>query len=184
MYIGKTLKKLRKQKGLKLSELADLADIQLATLSRIENMKMRGTVESHIKISRALSIDITELYADIIKEDEIDIKVNGEIPTLDIFSHNEKSSYEILTSDALSKKMLPALLQIAPQGKTNTEQHKIGTEKFIYVLEGTIEIIIEDKSYKLFNNNSLYFDASLNHYFINNSNDQSKIITVVTPVTL
>ncbi len=183
MYIGKTLKKMRKKQGLKLSDLAELTGIQPATLSRIENQKMRGTVESHMKIARALSIDITQLYQAAINEDK-EIPDRPQEDAVDIFSPNEKSSYEILTPKVFTKKMLPTLLQVEANGKTNIEQSPAGSEKFIYVLEGDIDIIIEKEKYSLRANHSLYFEASLKHYFINQGAQTAKILCVVTPVTL
>src|SRR3989338_11206842 len=131
-----------------LSELSLKSGIQIATLSRIEHLKMTGTLESHMNIANALGVDIAQLYTDIIKEeDRVDLKTSQS--TTDVFTRNDKSSYEILTSKVLSKRMMPILLKIEPDGQTNTEQNQIGTEKFVYVLEGKIEIKIEDASYTL-----------------------------------
>jgi transcriptional regulator with XRE-family HTH domain len=183
MHIGNTLKKLRKQRGLTLSELAEATGIQLSTLSRIENKKMRGTVDCHLKIARALSIDITQLYADAMNEDKpIDMKVTA--PALDVVTPNETASRQILASHVLSKKMLPALLQIEPQGKTNLEQSAVGSEQFIYVLEGTADMIINDKAYTLKPHHCLYFNAAQKHYLINHTNAPVKLLSVTTPVNL
>ena len=183
MYIGKRLKELRKIKGISLTELAEKSGVQIATLSRIEHIKMTGTIESHMNIAKALEIDITQLYIGIVKkEDKVDVKTSKS--ETDVFIHSDKSSYEILTSKILSKKMMPILLKIEPDGQTNTEQNQIGTEKFVYVLEGKIEIKIEDASYTLTKGNTLYFDASVKHCFINIGKTTAKVICVGTPVAL
>ena len=44
MLIGKRVKELRKARNMSLSELAKLSGVQIATLSRIENLKMIGTL--------------------------------------------------------------------------------------------------------------------------------------------
>ena len=75
MNIGTNLKKHRKAKGLTLSALAETSSVQIATLSRIENLKMTGTLESHMKIAKALGVEITELYKGIIRE-EINVDAN------------------------------------------------------------------------------------------------------------
>ena len=92
MYIGKKLKELRKSKGISLTELAQRSGVQIATLSRIEHMKMTGTIESHMNIAKALGVDITQLYTDIIQsEDKVELKTSKS--TSDVFVHNNKSSY-------------------------------------------------------------------------------------------
>jgi len=101
-----------------------------------------------------------------------------------MFIHSDKSAYEILTSKILTKKMMPILLKIDPQGTTNMEQNQIGTEKFVYVLDGKIEVKVENTSYTLSKNNTLYFDASMEHTFINLGKSTAKVICVTTPVAL
>jgi len=183
MMIGKTLKKIREQKKMKLSTLAQRSGVQIATLSRIENLKMSGTVECHIKIAKALSIDITQLYLDIISE-KTAAEIQHNKAQAEIFSDSKKSSYEILTSNFLSKKMMPTLIKIEPQGSTNKEQNQIGSEKFIFVVKGKVEVIIQTEHYQLSANHSLYFDASLQHQFKNMHNTIAKLICVMTPVAL
>ena len=106
---------------------------------------MTGTLDSHMNIAKALDVDITQLYTGIIKEeDKVDLKTSKS--STEMFVHSDKSSYEILTSNILSKKMMPILLKIEPDGKTNQEQNQAGTEKFIFVLDGKIEVEISDES--------------------------------------
>ena len=183
MYIGKRVQELRKVKGMSLTELAEKSGVQIATLSRIEHMKMTGTLESHMNIARALGVDVTQLYSAIIKEED---KAAVQTPksATDVFVHSDKSSYEILTSNVLGKRMMPILLKIEPEGRTNTEQNPPGSEKFVFVLEGKIEIQVGEKSYPLAKHNTLYFDASLKHRFINKGNVTAKVICVGTPVAL
>jgi len=183
MYIGKRLKELRKEKGISLTDLAEKSGVQIATLSRIEHLKMTGTLESHMNIAKALEIDITQLYTDIIKgEDKIDLKTSKSAG--DVFIHSDKSSYEILTSKILSKKMMPILLKIEAEGRTNKEQNQTSAEKFIFVLDGKIEVRIEESSYTLSKSNTLYFDASLEHCFVNVGKSTAKILCISTPVAL
>lgn len=183
MYIGKRLKELRKAQGISLSDLAEKSGVQIATLSRIEHLKMTGTLESHMNIAKALGVDITQLYTNIIKEeDKVDLKTSRS--DTDVFIHSDKSSYEILTSNVLSKKMMPILLKIEPEGKTNIEQNQFGAEKFVFVLDGKIEVKIDDDSYVLSKNNTLYFDASFEHYFINIGKSTAKVLCIATPVAL
>lgn len=183
MYIGKRLKELRMAQGVSLSGLAEKSGVQIATLSRIEHLKMTGTLESHMNIAKALDIDITQLYAGIIREeDRIDLRTSRS--ETDVFVYSDKSSYEILTTKVSSKKMMPILLKIESDGKTKKEQSQAGTEKFIFVLAGKIEARIGKESYALLKHNTLYFDASLEHCLINKGRTTAKVLCVTTPVAL
>lgn len=183
MLIGKKVRELRRSKKMSLSELANKSGIQIATLSRIEHQKMTGTLDSHIKISQALGIDVTALYDNILKE-RSNIEVTTDNTATDVFVHSNRSSYEILTKNILTKKMMPILLSIESDGKTNKEQGNFGSEKFIFVLEGNIVAIINNKEYPLSRSNTLYFDSSQEHYFKNTGKATAKVIVVGTPVEL
>ena len=183
MLIGKRVKDLRKARNMSLSELAKLSGVQIATLSRMENMRMVGTLESHMKIAQSLGVPLPQLYNDVINDEKaVDVK-NTKGPA-DVFVHSEKSSYEILTPSVLSKKMMPVVLKIEPGGKTNSEQSPAGAEKFIFVLEGMVQAYIGEKTYSLAKHNTLYFDASVKHYFVNLGKGTARAISVVTPVSL
>src|SRR5689334_7173255 len=130
MYVGDQIKALRKQKQMTLVDLANTSGVQIATLSRIENKKMVGTLESHLNIAKALGVDITQLYANI-REDSPKDRAKEKKLT-ESFVHNEKASMEILTTRLLTKKMMPSLLRIEPGGRTTAEENTIGAEKFIF----------------------------------------------------
>ena len=183
MQIGKKVKQLREERKMSLTELSQQSGVQLATLSRMEHLKMTGTLESHLKIAQALSVSLPQLYSDIIKEEK-KVEVKTSKSPSDVFVHSKKSSYEILTAKILSRKMMPILLKIEPDGTTHQEQNQAGCEKFIFVLEGKIEAKIAGETYSLSKNNSLYFDASLEHKFFNKGKALARVICVSTPVAL
>ena len=118
MLIGDKLHEIRKKQRMTLTELSVKSGVQLATLSRIENKKMTGTIESHLAIAKALGIDVVELYQSIIKEQK-QVEINQPSQTNEVFTHNEKSSFEILTKNLLSKQMMPTLIRIEEGGATN-----------------------------------------------------------------
>ncbi len=185
MLIGKRLKQLREEHKMTLKELSEKCGVQIATLSRIENLKMTGTLESHMNIAKALGVDITEFYKDVaITEAEKKYITKTSLSPTESFAYNEKASYEILASNVLAKRMLPVILRIEPGGRTNDEQNQPGAEKFLFILEGEITAYIGDKTYHLPKNHTLYFDASLKHYFVNAGKHTVKLIAVVTTVAL
>ena len=183
MYIGKRVETIRKSQKMSLTELSQRSGIQMATLSRIENMKMVGTLESHINIAKALGIDVTELYRGIDRDSPI-LDEGPEKNATDIFTHSENSSYEILTKNVLKKKMMPVLIRIDADGKTNKEQNAVGAEKFVLVLDGMVEADVDGSKFQLKKNNTFYFDASLPHFLTNKGKTTARVLCVSTPVSL
>lgn len=183
MLIGDKLQEIRKFQKMTLTELSDKSGVQLATLSRIENKKMTGTIESHLAIAKALGIEVVDLYKSVIHENK-EIEISKAAEKSEIFTHNEKSSFEILTKNVLSKQMMPTLIRIEHGGSTQKEQNSTNSEKFIFVLDGSVEVHIDNKTFPLKKNDSLYFDASLPHLLKNISKNTIKLLCVATPVAL
>ncbi len=183
MHIGRKIKELRKLRKISLSQLAQESGIQIATLSRIENHKMVGTLDSHMKIAKALRVSLPQLYSEVIKETSKTAVQTPQTLT-NVFVHNELTTAEILTNDVLLKKMMPSLIKIAPGGETAPEQNAMGTEKFLFVLEGKIEVKVGEERYVLSKSHTLYFDASLPHHLINIGKSLARVLCVVTPMAL
>ena len=60
--LGKRIKEIRKKRGLTQEKLAELATIEIPSLSNIENGKNYPNQETLAKISDALNINPYELY--------------------------------------------------------------------------------------------------------------------------
>ena len=183
MLIGKKVKELREAAKMSLTELSQQSGVQIATLSRIENEKMTGTVESHLAVAKALGVDITQLYRDIEVPQSPPRPITEKTAT-ESFTYNAKASYEILANNVFAKRMMPVVLRIEKGGQTNPEQNAPGSEKFVFVLSGEIAAHVGSNTYPLKANNTLYFDAFQRHYFVNKGKIAAKMIVVATPVTL
>lgn len=183
MKIGKRIHQLRKEKDMTLEELSEKSGVALATLSRMENNKMTGTLKSHNSICKALGASIAELY----REAEDESKTVESVPRgnrTEHFVHAKKAKYELLVSKAMNKKIMPLMIKIEGGGFTQDEQNKPGVEKFIYMMTGTIEAIVGDTSYVLKRGDSLYFDASLPHNFKNTTKTEAEAICIISPPAL
>ena len=184
--VGARLHALRKSQKVTLVELSKTSGVDTATISRIETGVMTGTLESHMKLATALGVKLTDLYAGI-EEARIKDAVTFQQSSArtDVYVHQAgKSSTTMLTTDVLKKKLMPVLIVIEPGGSTHKEEAKVGTERFLYVLEGELEARIGDQMHELKRGSTLYFDASIPHSFRNPSRRPAKCLSVVTPPVL
>lgn len=183
MHVGELIHKLRKSKKMTLLELSNESGVALATLSRMENGKMTGTLESHMNICKALEINLPDLYKDLSASKKT-IELRPRTARTDVFVHDNKAASEMLASNFMNKKMMPILVKIGKAGRTHGEETKSGVERFIYVLDGKIEANIGDNKYDLVKGDSLYFESSLPHYFRNTGTGETRFISVTTPPAL
>lgn len=180
MNLGKRIRELRKKRGMRLADVSKKSGVALATLSRIETGNMTGTFKSHMRIARTFGMTLSEFYSEM--DNPVIMQKRADYANL--FVPDKKVSSVILTKDLSNKKMLPILVQLKPDSKTSTEQLKKGVEKFIYVLEGKIEITIGDTTNTLEEGATLYFDASHEHHIRNIGNTQAEYLCIITPAIL
>jgi len=183
MEIGERIRNLRQEKRMTLVGLSSKSGVAPATLSRIENGLMTGTLKSHMKIAQAFGISLTDLYHDL-EAKRHEAELLSEKQKNNVFVHDEKTSSILLTSQALTKKMMPILIRLTQDGKTHIEEAPGGTEKFLYGLSGTMEVTVGYKKYSLGPSDTLYFDASLPHSIKNAGKSEAKCLSVSSPPTL
>lgn len=177
MNVGKRIKELRKKKDMTLQELSQKSGVALATLSRMENGKMPGTARSHMNICKALGFSLAELYYEMEDGSKTVESVAGEDRS-EHFSNAQKAKLELLVSKTSGKKMLPIAVRIGPGGYTKSERNKHGSEKFIYMMKGALEVDLGKNKYHLKSGDSLYFDATLPHRFRNLSKTEAEAVCV------
>ncbi len=184
MELGKKLRDLRKESGLSLEQLAARSGVALATLSRIENSKGTGTFRTHQRIAEALGIPLTEMYRDLQEPEQAAVFLPTESEEAETFTYDEKASAILLASRVSRKQMLPQMIVLQPGGKTAVEQYPKGTDRWLFGLEGTFQIVVGDKSYRLNRGSTLYFKAFLPHQFQNLETSVAKLISVTSPAAL
>ena len=181
--LGHRIRTLRKARKLTLVEIAEKTGIDQATLSRLENEKMTGTLDSHMRIADALGVRLPDLYDQIVNKvhETKERIIRQKIST---FSHSSGAVSELLTSGILQKKMMPVLIKIKPHGHTENEEYTAASERFIYVLKGILEINLGKEKRVLNTHETLYFNASTPHHFKNPSKSESWCLSVLTPTSL
>jgi len=184
--VGTRLRTARKAQKVTLVELAKTSGVDAATISRIETGRMIGTLESHLKLARALGIRFTEVYAGIEEaRAKGAVAVQPASGRTEVYVHQAgRSSMAMLTADVLKKKLMPVLVTIEPGGSTYREEAKAGTEKFIYILEGQVEAKVGGEAHQLRRGSTLYFDASLPHELRNTGSKTVRCLAVTTPPAL
>jgi len=60
--LGKTIKKIRNEKGMTQEDLAEYADVNVSYLAKIENGYVNTSVRYLIKIAKGLKTKVKELF--------------------------------------------------------------------------------------------------------------------------
>lgn len=180
MHVGVIIKRLRKEQKMTLLELSKKSGVALGSLSRIENGKMMGPVKGHERIAKALGTTLPELYQPLPSSKrtlEIKEKTIGHVVGI----HDRSFSSELLIANARNKKVIPLLITIKKDSQTAPEETKSGIDKFIYVLDGEVEVTIGEEKYNLRSGSTVYFDSSVRHYFKNTGKGEVRLMCIVCP---
>ncbi len=167
-------------------ELSRRSGIDKAIISKIESGKMVGTIECHKKLAEVFGLKLSELYAFL---------ENGKPDAAEVHLGNSKTDYyqdflEILTSIPLNKRMLPTFITLKPSEEKYLEETVKKAERFIMILDGVIEIQIEDKIYKLTkeenseHGDSIYSNSSKRHCIKNTGSVVAKVLCISSPPVL
>ena len=133
--LGVRLHRLRKTEGLTLMELAQRSGVNIATLSRLERGRRPGPVRVYLRLAAAFGLRLAK-FVEGIEEVVAGGKVNVAQPPawsqpVSVCHEAQQSTIRFLTTQVLTKKLMPALVTILPGGCTPTQAAKLGTEGFL-----------------------------------------------------
>lgn len=179
--IGEKLKKSRNDKNISLRELAAKVELSASFLSQIEQGKASPSIENLKKIANSLDVKVGYL---IDEEEDLERNVqflrSEEIRYAESKGSNTKLS---LLVNLREKNIEPIMYEIAPNGESGKDFYSHAGEEFVYIIEGELEVYIEDTTYHLRKGDMLYFKSNIRHRFKNKTKKQVKALWVVSPPT-
>ena len=186
-HVGAHIRALRLNQQLTQGELAKRAGMNISTISLIESGKRTGTIGVHGRLARALGLTLSELYAGLEEERRVPVAFQPAASKTETYAHPGLGfAMQPLTTNVLEKRMMPMLLQLEPGGATVQEQARAGsqTEKFLYVQQGTIEIVVGAERFTLRKQQTLYFNATVRHVIRNAGKLRATAFVVTSPPML
>lgn len=163
--LGKELKKLRKDKKMTLKELSGRSGLSISFISQIERDLKTLTFTSLKKISEALDVNVNFFFDD------------NQTGPVDASSLNGNFSYKDLSGDIENPIFTPAVVELKA-GETQHSPYTHRGQEFIYVLSGSLEVIISGEQKTLETGESIHIDSKVEHEWYNDSAETTKILLV------
>lgn len=189
LAVGEMIKKLRQGAGLSLEELARRSGIQPTDLEEIENNMISPALGILTRICGGLGVGLGYFFQhgprkQVALVRESDAKAGTRFASKDGADHGYE--YISLGSEKRSRVMEPFLVIMDPasdaSGKLGKIEEKLGThngEEFLYVLEGEIQVDLDEQSFVLERGDSIYYDATTPHRVLHRGQRQSKVLAVI-----
>ena len=174
MDIGHRMKELRIQYGLTQQELADRAELTKGFISQLERNQNSPSIGTLLDIIQCLGTTPAEFFTDeepeqiVFKQEDYFEKTDEEL----------KNNIQWIIPNAQKNIMEPILLTLEAGGATYPDNPHEG-EEFGYVLSGTVQIVLGNRSFKAKKGESFYYDAKYKHYL--KSKNGAKVLWISSP---
>lgn len=181
--IGQQVKKLRLSKKMTLKALSEQVGLSTSFLSQFERGNCTIAIDSLINIAHAMDVDVYSILSNAVPPD----------PTADRFvlrSYERKNTqiqnlHEIqtnLSADSKGKELYAREITLLPgeQSEPVKAAPHIG-EEFIYVLEGVLTLLLEDRVAHLYPGDTAHFSSNILHTWYNETNKIAKMLIVNYP---
>jgi len=169
--VGKKIKKARTGKKMSYESLANETGFSVDFIKKVEAGKITPPVGSLLQISRALEID----SEDLLKEDEDRIQDRIKAYT----NRTDSYAYTTLTPGAENKHLKAFRVKIDAMKDHEGVSYNHAGEEFVYVLEGSIEVVVGEHVNKLGPGGSLHFNSGVQHHLKNIGQTDAELIVVI-----
>jgi transcriptional regulator with XRE-family HTH domain len=175
--IGTRIQRIRKEKNLTLRVLADRTGFSQGFLSKVENSKKAPSIGTLMKLAKALSVRIADIFGETDPETNVTLVKNHERREMARNGTNFGYSYQTLAPHYPNKHMDPYVLKDPPNRKSKAVFQHDG-EEMLYVLEGKTKFFYGDKEFILEEGDCLYFNSAVPHYGVALDNEEFKCLLV------
>jgi transcriptional regulator with XRE-family HTH domain len=163
--IGPKLRTLRKQAGLSLQQLAARADVSAAAIHKIEQSGMVPTITTLLKVAGALGRPVAYFVDEEVVSDPTVVIRDGEQRPI-LTSHTGIDLAGI--SGAYGRFYLAgARATVVPGASSGDRPMEHPGEELVYLLQGTLEFVVNDDTYRLNPGDSLHFRTVQPHFWRN-----------------
>lgn len=173
--IAINIKAIREQKKLTLDAAAELTGVSRSMLAQIEKGDVNPTISVLWKIANGYKVSFTSLVEK--KNEEVSVirqseqtplkEDDGRYLNYPIFAFNEKTLFETYR------------IVIKPSGMLSAQPHLNGSEEYITVFAGEVEIVIADGSFRLSKGDSIRFSANVPHTYRNAGSETAELSMLI-----
>jgi transcriptional regulator with XRE-family HTH domain len=179
--IGQRVHTVRKEKGLTLEDVAQRTGLSSDQLDQIETDKVSPPLGALIRIAKALDMKLGRFISTgevkpftVIRKDERRVISRFTSAQGDQYGY----TYESLAPDKKDRYMEPFMVTLVPsEAKKELSAH--AGQEFIFILEGAMEVTLEDYTDVLYPGDSIYYDSTVPHLVRCHGDKKTVILAVL-----
>ncbi len=175
--VGARLRTLRRARRLTLREIADRASLSESFVSQLERGQSGATIQSLQRISAALGVDVSDLFADdvptgprIVRRDARHPVAWGTLGRKSLLTPKSFESLEVVAAE------------FEPGGSTGDVPYTHGdSEELFLVIEGSIDLELDGETFVLGAGDSAHYRSSTPHRAHNPGTTRAEVLYVISP---
>ena len=179
--MGMRFKEARESRGLSIFDIYLRTNIDVEQLSQIEEGTVIPPLGTVIKLAKGLDIKIGYLISGEEEKAYTIVRKDDRKVTSRYDPSKEKRygyGYESLAPHKTDRQMDPFLVTLEPS-ETEHERSTHDGQEFIFVLQGEMEVRLEDEIHILEPGDSIYYDSTVPHLVKCHSKEPTKILAVL-----
>jgi transcriptional regulator with XRE-family HTH domain len=176
--VGPRLRQLREHKGLSARQVAGLAGLTPAYLSRLENGRISPTVATLARLVAAMGETMATLFQEPPGPQEAVVR-RGE---RHLMRSRGVLDSQVTPGWAKRLEILESLVE-AGEGSSDRLHTHAGEEECVLVLEGQLDLYLGEERHHLDTGDSATFDCRTPHRWRNPSGRPSRVLWVITPAS-
>ena len=182
--IGVKIRHARHVQGLKLKDVAASLGCSESYLSKVENDVLRPSLSMLHRMAQVLNINIASLFADNLGNEQVKIIRANYRPVIRTHPLRANAGIELerLIADTTGA-LLECNIHRVEGGANSGGTIEHDGEELGFVLEGRVELIVDDVPYDLREGDCFFFKSRLRHRYRNLTNRLARILWVCTPPT-
>lgn len=173
--VAANAKRIREQKRLTLDAAANVTGVSRSMLAQIERGEVNPTISLLWKIANGYKVSFTSLVEN--QEEAVAVLRCGDVSPLveddgryvnyPVFPFQEGTLFETYR------------IVIEPGGVLSAQPHMGGTEEYITVFSGQVEIGVGKEMFSLGKGDSIRFDASVPHLYRNSGGETVELSMLI-----
>jgi transcriptional regulator with XRE-family HTH domain len=174
--VADRVRRLRKERGLSLDQLAALSGVSRAALSQIESARTNPTLGILWKAAVGLGVPFQVLLA---AEEATPVLVSRASTALAVRSADGLSESRLLSPGGANQRIEVYELRFRSRAVLRSEPHGAGTTETVLVLAGALRVTVGDAEHDLEPGDAVFFHADVAHSYANPGREPARCLDVV-----
>lgn len=178
--LGARIRSMRKDRGIKLNELAEKSGLSSAFLSRLERGQVSSSVANLIQIAKALGVAVAELFHDDSGASRSEAAVHKVEDLLADQSLVSTGYQWRLLAGGMPDDDLEIFYLVFPRKNRMATLVSHPGQEYCYVLSGKVRFIVGAKSFELGPGEGILANSAVPHRAENIGRSEAQVLMVVT----